>query len=55
MLRASPVWSFSTARSACTWWVIEIREEKGLLATQPFVEQFLYETISVNIFPKTGP
>jgi sugar phosphate isomerase/epimerase len=42
-------------RSACTWWVIEIREEKGLLATQPFVEQFLSEAISVNLFPKTRP
>ncbi len=29
------------ARSACTWWVIEMREAKGLLITKPFVEKFL--------------
>jgi len=29
------------ALTDCAWWVIELRDEKNLLATKPFVEKFL--------------
>jgi sugar phosphate isomerase/epimerase len=31
------------ANTGCAWWVIELREEKALLATKPLVEKFFTE------------
>jgi sugar phosphate isomerase/epimerase len=36
-------------RSACTWWVIELRDADSLLATKPFVEKFLNESRQAEI------
>jgi sugar phosphate isomerase/epimerase len=36
-------------RSACTWWVIELRDADSLLATKPFVEKFLNESRQTEI------
>jgi sugar phosphate isomerase/epimerase len=36
-------------RSACTWWVIELRDAESLLATKPFVEKFLTEPRQTEI------
>jgi sugar phosphate isomerase/epimerase len=39
-------------RSSCDWWVIELREAEGLLATKSFVERYFQEFYHAEISKK---